>query len=285
MARKCDYSERSSSEEDAAELRNRIRDLEGLVAQLSNPTPSTSSGYELVLSDIVPVSSPSIPSYARLAFLDASLLEHVPFATTKVEFPIPEDITNMLGEWDDILSMTSQYFESVHVWMPIIGKSRLSRVLEKMEQELRPDHALLLLCMKLIQEVPIAQHVETSFIYMLAKQFSLRLEMAGCCSLSQLQANILIAVFELGHAILPSAYISIGNCAREATCLGIHDRSAPQLLPKSRGWVEWEERQRVWWFILILDRCEIISPFEDFRVLLNVASGISASVVSSGHYA
>ncbi|KAH8817154.1 fungal-specific transcription factor domain protein [Xylogone sp. PMI_703] len=255
MGRVCDYSEPPVIEaDDTLELRNRIQDLEEMVSRLSNRTPSTSSSYEIGVTSVTFRLSQPLPPYSQLAFLDSSLLEHVPFETSRVELPIPEEITNALGDWTRMSRIAATYFESIHVWMPIISKYRLSRLLEKAQQELRPEQALLLLCMKLVQEVPNPENVEVSLIYGMAKQFSLRLEMSSCSSLQFLQSNLLIAVFELGHAILPAAYTSIGSCARLATALGIHDKNAPQLLPKPRGWVEWEERQRVWWLIVILER-------------------------------
>jgi hypothetical protein len=69
-----------------------------------------------------------------------------------------------------------------------------------------------------------------------------------------IQAGLLISVYELGHAIMPAAYISIGSCAREGIALGIHERNAPQMLRQPVNWPAWEERQRVWWLIIILDR-------------------------------
>jgi hypothetical protein len=80
------------------------------------------------------------------------------------------------------------------------------------------------------------------------------LEMAGIYSLLKVQACLLITVYELGHAILPAAYSSIGDCARQGIALGIHNKLAPQMIRKPRNWHDWEERQRVWWLVVILDR-------------------------------
>ena len=71
-----------------------------------------------------------------------------------------------------------------------------------------------------------------------------------------LQAAVLIAVYEVGHAIYPAAYLTIGACARYGTMLGI-DKLGLDLMGDSLGplsWIEVEERRRVWWAVVLLDR-------------------------------
>jgi hypothetical protein len=119
--------------------------------------------------------------------------------------------------------------------------------------------------MQLVQQIPRDDHAEQSLLYIAAKYFHYELELAGISTFTRLQASLLITVYELGHAILPAAYVSIGGCARQGIVLGIHDRQAPQLLRKSRNWLDWEERLRAWWLVVILDRC--ITSGSDYRPL------------------
>jgi hypothetical protein len=75
-------------------------------------------------------------------------------------------------------------------------------------------------------------------------------------SIHVLQAGILITFYELGQAIYPAAYLSVGSCARYGLALGIDKLS---LIPPSEGdasqaWNEQEESRRVWWAVLIFDR-------------------------------
>ena len=70
-----------------------------------------------------------------------------------------------------------------------------------------------------------------------------------------LQAGILIAIYELGQAIYPAAYLTVGACARFGLGLAINTLSkAPPGGVDERSWNEIEEKQRVWWAVLLLDR-------------------------------
>jgi len=60
-------------------------------------------------------------------------------------------------------------------------------------------------------------------------------------------------VYEVGHAIYPSASISIGACAKYTCALGI-DKTGTEGQAHTFDWVESEERSRAWWAIVILDR-------------------------------
>jgi hypothetical protein len=77
-------------------------------------------------------------------------------------------------------------------------------------------------------------------------------------SIQVLQAGLLLSLYELGHAIYPSAYLSIGACARYAYALGIN-KDANTQVSKVLTLVELEENRRVWWGIVILDRFEFSS--------------------------
>ncbi|KAF3060815.1 hypothetical protein CFAM422_010825 [Trichoderma lentiforme] len=94
--------------------------------------------------------------------------------------------------------------------------------------------------------------------YKRAKQMYFEMETSGNLSLRVLQAGILIALYETGHAIYPAAYLSVGACVRYGIALGIdklvvesdgaHDRL--QMYTQT----EVEEQRRVWWALLLLDR-------------------------------
>jgi hypothetical protein len=76
------------------------------------------------------------------------------------------------------------------------------------------------------------------------------MEIAGYLNIYTVQSAILISLYEIGHAIFPSAFISVATCARNAIAVGINET-----LPiRGNSWAEQEERNRAWWAILILDR-------------------------------
>jgi hypothetical protein len=98
--------------------------------------------------------------------------------------------------------------------------------------EAGPDLALLFLCMKLMITRPqegleSAQHP----IYTAAKRFLALMEASGMTSLLVLQAYILVSLYEIGQAIYPAAWMSVGACVRYGLLLGIHghESAAPLL--------------------------------------------------------
>ena len=96
-------------------------------------------------------------------------------------------------------------------------------------------------------------HPSKSPAYLAAKRFYADVEAAGIYKLQVLQAGILLALYELGHAIYPQAYLSIGTCARFAIAFGF-DEKGTRVNNAACDWIEHEERKRAWWAILILDR-------------------------------
>lgn len=72
-------------------------------------------------------------------------------------------------------------------------------------------------------------------------------------ALPTLQAAINIAIYEIGHAIYPAAYMSVCACVQYALAIGLgwHTRS---YVDGKLSWLEVEERRRVWWAIIILER-------------------------------
>ena len=97
-----------------------------------------------------------------------------------------------------------------------------------------------------------------------------RLEAQNNLTLRLIQSLLLITLYEVNNAIYPAAYLSVGHCARLAICMGLHDEAlSPQFLPTpcksiesllpvlpdhADTWTEIEERRRVWWAVLLLDR-------------------------------
>jgi hypothetical protein len=113
--------------------------------------------------------------------------------------------------------------------------------------------SLLTLCMKL---TCTGYTDNSTAVYLTAKRFHNELETAGILSVPVLQAGILIAFYELGQAIYPAAYLSVGACARYGLALGL-DKYALALdgaEDRPISWNEVEERRRVWWAVLTFDR-------------------------------
>lgn len=137
--------------------------------------------------------------------------------------------------------------------MPIVSKKRFFEnvpIDETARSLLRSDYALLILCMELSMWMPREQDPRTK-AYLAAKSFYLDLEIQGIVSIQLLQALILLACYEMGHAIFPSAAVSIEACVRYGQALGINWETKSSKKPFA--WVDREEQNRVWWAVFMLE--------------------------------
>ncbi|PVH75496.1 hypothetical protein DL98DRAFT_498244 [Cadophora sp. DSE1049] len=92
-------------------------------------------------------------------------------------------------------------------------------------------------------------------MYRTAKGLCFRLENSCAMSFHLLQSVVLIAVYELGHGIFPSAQLTITHAARLGIIMGLHDRKhASQLFKDPDTYNMREEERRAWWAIVILER-------------------------------
>lgn len=168
----------------------------------------------------------------------------------------PQTIESILGSLTDIRDIVERFFENIHLWLPTISRKRLQLTLESPSFELTSDLSLLLLSMKLIAQSGhrTAQDAQSP-LYWLVKTYAATVESSGMTTVSMMQSLLLITAYELGHGILPAAYLSSGHCVRFGTLMGIHDRQkAPQILRRPGSFAEIEELRRLWWAAILLDR-------------------------------
>lgn len=143
----------------------------------------------------------------------------------------------------------------------MISKRRLYSELTSSNADSRSGNVLFLLCMKLCTSRPFESADDLSYadneLYNVAKQSCFFAESGGYVSLRLVQSLVLLAVYELGHAIYPAAYLTVGRAARLATVIGLHNmKQAKQLFVTADMWTVREEQQRTWWAIFILDKYE-----------------------------
>jgi hypothetical protein len=162
---------------------------------------------------------------------------------------IPGELQHWANSHTDRREIASIFFQSFHFQVPFIPKKLCYESYLNPLIPPKADVRLLFLCMKLLTAPLSGSNVRTRE-YLALKMAFLSAEIAGVLTLPLLQALILTASYELGHAIYPSAFLTIGTCARYATALGL-DMSSIQ----SGGGAEIEDKRRAWWVIVILDRC------------------------------
>jgi hypothetical protein len=203
-------------------------------------------------------------------FLDADI-----FRRSQLEIPIPgvsipPYLIELLRHIENVRDMAASFFSDIYPWMPILSKSWFCNHLLNPLSPRRADSMLLLLSVRLITwfpstpgalgspglgspEDPRTLEDPRTPLYLAVKRFFLELETAGTFTLRHVQAGVLIGLYELGHAIYPAAYISVGVCARLAVALGF-DKDIKRGTNTGLSWEQTEERRRVWWAILMLDR-------------------------------
>ncbi|KAH8807819.1 putative fungal-specific transcription factor [Xylogone sp. PMI_703] len=173
--------------------------------------------------------------------------------------PIPSNLSSLIGEASSISSIASFFFATIHSWLPIVSKRVFYNCLLNPLAARRTELSLLTLAMKLCCTAPAEEKgegaVKTS-LYHAIKRLHYEVESAGLLSIHVLQAGILIALYELGHAIYPAAYLTVGACTRYGLALGVN-RFILASAPVGSGPISWndiEERRRVWWAVIMFDR-------------------------------
>ncbi|KAH8648021.1 putative fungal-specific transcription factor [Tricladium varicosporioides] len=238
---------------------------EYLTPEQTRNTVSVSNGLWCSLQGEDEGAGIQVIDLATILFLDPSLLRYGQVEAPQMVPPVPTQILRLLGDMDEIHTTTSTFFDHIHLWMPFISKKRFYERHLRPSCQLQPDIVLLLLCLKLATTLPPTdpRNPQTP-LYHIVKHFYLEIEGSGILSIQVLQAGVLLALYELGHAIYPAAYLSIGACARYAHALGI-GVSGNLNTRRVLTMVEVEERRRVWWAIVILDRfVSIGSPGRPF---------------------
>ncbi|KAK5121058.1 hypothetical protein LTR85_005542 [Meristemomyces frigidus] len=274
IGRSCDYSDDSRapvpSTEEFTALRQEVAELKNLLSgsiatARSNGASNGSNGHsDLTMgngsspADIL--SAPGQPawpgpsSFPSLFFLDSNAFEYERFQIQSPHVRVPPGALTALGNSAELRAMIEDFFATVHTYFPIVSKIRLYQHLSNPLHEPGADIALLFLAMKLAaSEIPDGLPPQTQ-LYQDVKSFYSYVEAQNGFSIQLIQALLLISMYEMGHAIYPAAYLSIGHSAHLGHAMGLHDRTAPQMLQRCTTWTEQEERRRVWWGVIIMDR-------------------------------
>lgn len=169
-----------------------------------------------------------------------------------IDFSLAPSVADSLGDPEIILT---SYLEKVHWWMPIISKSRILNASHNAANKPTTEMRLLYLAMKVVLWHPVnASSDPKTRAYIVVKDSMSEAISAGVLTLRLLQAQLLLTMYEIGHAIYPAAYLSIGACARYGVALGVERYLLPDVLDSDTEDVVVEEGRRAWWAILILDR-------------------------------
>ncbi|KAH7255179.1 uncharacterized protein BKA55DRAFT_310708 [Fusarium redolens] len=214
-----------------------------------------------------------------IRFLAPDLFRDLHLQVPRLDWVMSDEIEAQLGGRQQMQEMTKTFLQLTRSWMPIVnGKRHLAAVLNPLVPLRRPT-ALLALCMKLCC-LSVDEIEEKRVLYELVKRFYAEVEGQEDSCIQVMQSAVFIAVFEMGDAINPAAYLTVGALARYGMVMGM-DKINQDVLGKGcdaatgASWTDIEEMRRVWWGTLILDRLLNVSQpsrglstadpsFEDF---------------------
>lgn len=199
----------------------------------------------------------SFAAVTAIQFIAPDIFHDAHLEIPRINIAIPRDVAAHTGDLGQIRKISATFFSQAVIWTPVIFRKNFFNITLNPLSSQRTEGILLSLCMKLYC-TPVVQDEEDgkTALYKTAKEFYSRVETSGIMSICILQSAILIAVYEIGHAIYPAAYLTVGACARYGIALGL-DKVMADLMGEGnlgKSWMEIEEMRRVWWGILILDR-------------------------------
>lgn len=207
-----------------------------------------------------PATSEDTTSATALYFIAPHIFQQAQLELPQIHLSIPAKLSPFQNDSTRIRTIAYTFFDSIHWWMPIISKRGFFAHLLNPLSQRRSELSLLIICMQLYCEPDLSPGTGTldvNAFYHHAKRLHFEMEASGVLSLRVLQAGILIALYELGQAIYPAAYLTVGSCARYATAIGVdklRDDETSSSYGNTRTLSEVEERRRAWWTILFLDR-------------------------------
>ncbi|KAL2063565.1 hypothetical protein VTL71DRAFT_5370 [Oculimacula yallundae] len=268
--RVCEYpSPRRRKVSHQSQSRGRTYPSPQLSAATSTSAISTPATPNPLANNTVPRLTQAASQFPAVFYLDNSVFYDSLIAKPSSVTSIPSEVSSSIGDAPNQGLIATEYFKTVHSWMPIVSKKRFYENVPRSDADtsppafenvpksganmtpLRSDYALLILCMKLSMWTPHEEDPRTPE-YLAAKTFYLDLEIHGIVSVQVLQALILIALYEAGHAIFPSAAVSKEACVRYGQALGINwESKSPRKKPFA--WVDREEENRVWWAVFMLE--------------------------------
>ncbi|PVH70313.1 hypothetical protein DL98DRAFT_437276 [Cadophora sp. DSE1049] len=224
------------------------------------PFLHSATGPGPVIEDKLGSHSPAVSDPFRYAQLRTSFVNNT----------VSTEVSKLFSDTKYQNHTWNSYFRTVHVWMPVISRSRFSALIATEQINSHSDANLLLLCLSLCVQIPVDATIDNmrTSLYAKAKSLYAMLESAGITTIRTVQSSLLICIYEFGHGLVEAASITIGSCTRAGMVLGIHKHSSTDLRAEPEHWEEREEERRVWCGIVILDRCISLHQDHDQFVAL-----------------
>jgi hypothetical protein len=175
-------------------------------------------------------------------------------ARPSIDAAIKTHLTHFVGSPKQVKKAIDAYFATIHLWFPIVTETTYRENLTKGLELSTSEINLLALCMTLINIHPGGHDIldQAGPLYSVVKSSIAILESIDVQSLRLVQTRLLLSLFEVGHGLHKSAFISLGSLARSAALIGINRASTAN--PSASAEYAESEGLNVWWGIVILDR-------------------------------
>lgn len=154
-------------------------------------------------------------------------------------------------EQHDLQHHITRFFERIDPWMPVIPRRHLMHLRQDLLAATSPQLLLLLASLKvLVKQLPDDDAMTKDYLYIRAAVF--RAQVSSSLDIATAQATLLILLYEFGHGIYPAAYLTLGAYCQYLLALRINSANLDQL--DTQDWFLAEQRRRLWWAGIVLDR-------------------------------
>lgn len=119
----------------------------------------------------------------------------------------------------------SLYFNGVNTWFTIVEKATFDRQLEATWDDLPAETSVMALCMALIARPPNQKPSKGmgDTVYHTTKAIVNLVQSKAPMSVQLLQAELLVAMYELSQSMPQQAYLSLGGCVQMTKAFKWHD--------------------------------------------------------------
>jgi hypothetical protein len=206
--------------------------------------------------------------FPAVFFLDSDLFRRSISQLPTHALTISAELEAFVSSKSQMHDHATAFFTKIHPWIPFVSKRAFYEGVLSSIMPTAIEHVLLLAAVKLVTASPATLDARSA-LYRHIKATLAELEIVGQLAFRALQALTLVALFELGHAIYPAAYLTIGQCTRYGIALGL-DQRIEATAQRSSNSKDSEEERRTWWAIVILDRYVTSLPIFIWNASLTV---------------
>ncbi|KAK1755262.1 hypothetical protein QBC47DRAFT_212792 [Echria macrotheca] len=211
-------------------------------------------------------------SLPRLNLLNPSLFASMD-STEDVHSFVCRCVTDILAHRQGIARVVASYFSTVNTWFTIIERAALEASVEEIWTTPSAEIAVLLMCMRLAIRIPTPGSVVgmgDSF-YLSAKTLLSLVQTKLPLSVTLLQAELLVAMYEFSHAMPQQAYMTAGRCFQMTKAFGWHYEPFWSDERQSRVPRELKLCSILWWAVVYMD-CLIHVSYQDQKYPMHTAN-------------